>query len=192
MAISGSHSTDQLLANLQNAITGLSLTVPEGTEDSPLVTHLCDFDVDEEEGPFYSFNHSWEQAFQHNDDEKKKLINSSVRVLTLQKTAVTSKAAAGSVQTQLAKGAQNKGTTSSKKLILMIKRPRQEDSDKDDHDHQPPKNHLTSDINDSTDEDVLGKEQAAKKKRTMTKDGDTSVDEDVEDVKVKSGRAPTK
>lgn len=69
-----SNSMDQLLLDLQNAITGLPFTLPEGTEDGPLAMHLCDFEVDEEEGPFYSFNRSWERAFQRNNAKKKKLV----------------------------------------------------------------------------------------------------------------------
>ncbi|KAG1801224.1 uncharacterized protein BJ212DRAFT_1305098 [Suillus subaureus] len=120
MAISG--SMDQLswlFIDLQNVITNLPMTMPEGTEDGPLAMHLCDFKVDEEEGPFYSFNRSWEQFPGIEANNGLTLIQAwvealssliykvcPIRVSTLQKTAII---AASSVQTQLAKGpVQNK------------------------------------------------------------------------------------
>ncbi|KAG0691648.1 hypothetical protein DFH29DRAFT_1010523 [Suillus ampliporus] len=63
MAISGSDDQlSQSLLSLHNAIAALSPTIPEAKEDGPLTTYLCDFDVNEEEGPFYSFNRSWDFA----------------------------------------------------------------------------------------------------------------------------------
>lgn len=60
----------QLLTELANHIKQLPASLPEEDEFGPIAIHLSDHSIDEEEGPFYSFNRSWEQVFQQAKPEK--------------------------------------------------------------------------------------------------------------------------
>ncbi|KIJ11362.1 hypothetical protein PAXINDRAFT_15759 [Paxillus involutus ATCC 200175] len=64
----------QLLDQLKEVANSLPTTLPDGTKDGPIAIHLSNLSVDEEEGPFYSFNRAWELVFQCTDTEKRKLI----------------------------------------------------------------------------------------------------------------------
>ncbi|KIK74904.1 hypothetical protein PAXRUDRAFT_174357 [Paxillus rubicundulus Ve08.2h10] len=64
----------KMLGELRHAIATLLVSLPEGKKDGPLYMHLSDFSVDEEEGPYFSFNRAWELAFQRPKNEKPKLI----------------------------------------------------------------------------------------------------------------------
>ncbi|KAG2133572.1 uncharacterized protein EDB93DRAFT_1174140 [Suillus bovinus] len=64
----------QSLADLHSVIAELPGSLPEVAEDGPIGHHLRDFSVDEDEGPFYSFNHAWERVFQHSENERQKLV----------------------------------------------------------------------------------------------------------------------
>ncbi|KAG2139819.1 uncharacterized protein EDB93DRAFT_1162592 [Suillus bovinus] len=64
----------QSLADLHSVIAELPGSLPEAAEDGPIGHHLRDFSVDEDEGPFYSFNRAWERVFQHSENERQKLV----------------------------------------------------------------------------------------------------------------------
>ncbi|KIJ12670.1 hypothetical protein PAXINDRAFT_14433 [Paxillus involutus ATCC 200175] len=64
----------QLLDQLKEVANSLPTTLPDGTKDGPIAIHLSNLSVDEEKGPFYSFNWAWELVFQRTDAEKRKLI----------------------------------------------------------------------------------------------------------------------
>ena len=64
----------QSLADLHSVIAGLPGSLPEAAEDGPISHHLRDFSVDEDEGPFYSFNRAWERVFQRSENEQQKLV----------------------------------------------------------------------------------------------------------------------
>lgn len=64
----------QLLTTLDNCIKQLLASLPEGTEDSPIATHLGDWKIDEDEGLFFLFNRSWKHVFQWSLKEQEKLV----------------------------------------------------------------------------------------------------------------------
>jgi hypothetical protein len=64
----------QSLTDLHSIIAGLPGSLPEAAEDGPISHHLCDFNVDEDEGPFFSFNCAWECVFQCSENEQQKLV----------------------------------------------------------------------------------------------------------------------
>jgi hypothetical protein len=64
----------KLLGELHHGIATLPASLPEGKRDGPLSVYLPDFSIDEEEGPYFSFNCAWAHAFQKPNNEKSKLI----------------------------------------------------------------------------------------------------------------------
>jgi hypothetical protein len=50
----------QSLAELHSIIARLPDSLPEAADDGLLGKHLRGFSIDEEEGPFFSFNRAWE------------------------------------------------------------------------------------------------------------------------------------
>jgi hypothetical protein len=54
---------DELLKKLTSLIKKLPTMLPCGAKDGPIAAHLCDFNLthhDSTEGPYYTFNKSWE------------------------------------------------------------------------------------------------------------------------------------
>ncbi|KIK77472.1 hypothetical protein PAXRUDRAFT_166718, partial [Paxillus rubicundulus Ve08.2h10] len=64
----------QLLTELHNTIKSLPSSIPEGSESGPIATQFCSWEIDEEEGPFFSFNRTWERVFQKSEAEQKSLV----------------------------------------------------------------------------------------------------------------------
>lgn len=64
----------QSLTDLHSVIAGLPGSLPEAAEDGLISHHLRDFSVDEDEGPFFSFNRAWERVFQCSENEQQKLV----------------------------------------------------------------------------------------------------------------------
>ena len=48
--------------------------VPCGSKDGPITKHFSDYTHDTSEGPFFTFNQSWERVFQRVDSEKQYLM----------------------------------------------------------------------------------------------------------------------
>jgi hypothetical protein len=65
---------DELVKKLTSLIKKLPTTLPCGSKDGPLATNFCDLTHDTTEGPYYTFNKSWERVFQWPDDEKELLV----------------------------------------------------------------------------------------------------------------------
>ena len=65
---------DKAMKTLQSLIRKLPSTLPCGTKDGPLVKHFTDTDHDVEEGPYYTFNRSWECVFQSPDVKQEHII----------------------------------------------------------------------------------------------------------------------
>jgi hypothetical protein len=64
---------DEILKKLTSLVKKLPTTLPCGSKDGPLAEHLCDLNFthhDSTEGPYYTFNKSWEHIFQCPDDQK--------------------------------------------------------------------------------------------------------------------------
>lgn len=61
-AVQGDGLTE-LLARLAATVNKLPSTLPKGREDGLLAQHFKEKPVDEDEGPWYSFNHAWERLF---------------------------------------------------------------------------------------------------------------------------------
>ena len=64
----------QLLTRLNTAIVSLPCSLPEGASDGPISKYLIDLSVDEDEGPYFSFNQAWECVFQKPEQERAKLV----------------------------------------------------------------------------------------------------------------------
>jgi hypothetical protein len=67
-------STDQqkqhlgkVVKKLHGLIKKLCSTLPRGTKDGPIAKHFTEHRYDAEEGPYYTFNKSWEHVFQAQD-----------------------------------------------------------------------------------------------------------------------------
>jgi hypothetical protein len=67
-------STDQqkqhlgeVVKKLHGLIKKLPSTLPCGTKDGPIAKHFTERGYDTEEGPYYTFNKSWERVFQAQD-----------------------------------------------------------------------------------------------------------------------------
>ncbi|KAF8833049.1 hypothetical protein BDN67DRAFT_1021658, partial [Paxillus ammoniavirescens] len=65
----------QLLTELHNAIKSLPSSLPEGSESGLIATQFCSWEIDEDEGLFFSFNRTWERVFQRTEAEQKELIS---------------------------------------------------------------------------------------------------------------------
>jgi hypothetical protein len=52
----------------------LHLALPCGLKDGPIASNFSDFTHNPEEGPYYTFNKSWERVFQRPDDQKEHLV----------------------------------------------------------------------------------------------------------------------
>ncbi|KAG1754910.1 uncharacterized protein EDB91DRAFT_1242132 [Suillus paluster] len=205
----------QLLADLHSVIAGLPSSLPEAAEDGPISHHLRDFSIDEDEGPFYSFNRAWERVFQKHgvilahdfavhfsalpnieQHNGLNLMNECIKALIkllhdVAPTGSSKKAASG--------------------LILRIKRTLAKDaeSDSDDHDYIPPCKDPVSDNGSMSDSEVVpaegacqqpnmlkGKSGKPKKKKQKTRapaGSEKSESEiDVEEVEVHAGWNPLK
>ncbi|KIK73898.1 hypothetical protein PAXRUDRAFT_177203 [Paxillus rubicundulus Ve08.2h10] len=64
----------QLLTELHNAIKALLSSIPEGSKSGPIATQFCSWEIDEEEGPFFPLNKTWERVFQQSEAEQKSLV----------------------------------------------------------------------------------------------------------------------
>jgi hypothetical protein len=65
---------ENLLQKLNILIKKLPTTVPCGSKDGPIATHFSDYTYDTSEGPYFTFNQSWERVFQRIDSEKQYLV----------------------------------------------------------------------------------------------------------------------
>jgi hypothetical protein len=65
---------DNLLKKLSSLIKKLLTTLPCGTKDGPIALNFSDLGHDSEEGPYYTFNRSWERVFQCSDAQKELLV----------------------------------------------------------------------------------------------------------------------
>lgn len=67
---------DGLLKKLSSLIKKLPTTLPCGTKDGPIALNFSDLghDNSDEEGPYYTFNRSWERVFQCSDAQKELLV----------------------------------------------------------------------------------------------------------------------
>lgn len=65
---------ENLLQKLNRLIKKLSTMVPCGSKDGPITKHFSDYTYDTSEGPFFTFNQSWERVFQCVDSEKQYLV----------------------------------------------------------------------------------------------------------------------
>jgi hypothetical protein len=67
---------DELVKKLTSLIKKIPTTLPCVSKDGPIATHLSDltYDITDSEGPYYSFNKSWECVFQCPDDQKDLLV----------------------------------------------------------------------------------------------------------------------
>jgi len=55
-------------------IKKLPTTLPCGSKDGPIAKHFSDHKFDATEGPYFTFNQSWERVFQCADSEKEYLM----------------------------------------------------------------------------------------------------------------------
>ena len=65
---------NELLKQLTSLIKKLPTTLPCGLKDGPIASNFSDFTHDPDEGPYYTFNKSWERVFQRPDDQKEHLV----------------------------------------------------------------------------------------------------------------------
>ena len=65
---------DKSMTTLHGLIRKLPSTLPCGTKDGPLATHFTDTGYNTDEGPYYTFNRSWECVFQSPDVKKEHII----------------------------------------------------------------------------------------------------------------------
>ncbi|KAG1857770.1 hypothetical protein F4604DRAFT_1931250 [Suillus subluteus] len=177
-------------------VAGLPESLPAAAEDDPISHHLRDFSVNEDEGPFYSFNHAWEQVFQCSEDERQKLIMGGKHGIILAHNFAVHFSALLNIEQHDGLNLMNgcikalikllhdvAPTVSSKKaasgLVLRIKRTLDKDaeSDPDDHDYVPPckdpvsdNDTSTNDIEEVSQPDVpKGKSGRPKKKKKKKK-----------------------
>jgi hypothetical protein len=64
----------RLLLKLSGLIKKIPTTLPCGSKEGPIARHFSDLTYDATEGPYYTFNKSWERVFQCPDGEKEHLI----------------------------------------------------------------------------------------------------------------------
>ena len=64
----------EVIKRLQSVIKKLPSDLPCGSKDGPIATYFTDQAYDMEEGPYFTFNKSWERVFQPVDLEKKHVI----------------------------------------------------------------------------------------------------------------------
>ena len=65
---------ETLLQKLNGLIKKLPTTLPCGSKDGPIVKHFSNHKFDATEGPYFTFNQSWERVFQCADSEKEYLV----------------------------------------------------------------------------------------------------------------------
>jgi hypothetical protein len=65
---------DNLLQKLGKLIKRLPGTRPCGTKEGPIVKHFTSHEDDVTEGPYFTFNQSWERVFQCPESEKEHLL----------------------------------------------------------------------------------------------------------------------
>ena len=65
---------DELLKKLTSLIKKLPTTLPCGAKDGLIAMNFSNLTHDSTEGPYYSFNKSWEHIFQCPDDQKELLV----------------------------------------------------------------------------------------------------------------------
>jgi hypothetical protein len=63
-----------LLLKLAALIKKIPTSLPCGSKEGPITRNFSDLTYDTTEGPYYTFNKSWERVFQCADDEKEYLI----------------------------------------------------------------------------------------------------------------------
>jgi len=63
-----------LLKKLGGLIKNLPTTLPCGAKENPIVKYFSDLDNDTNEGPYYTFNKSWECVFQVSEERKQLLV----------------------------------------------------------------------------------------------------------------------
>jgi hypothetical protein len=80
---------ENLLQKLNGLIKKLPTTVPCGSKDGPIAKHFSDYTYDTSEGPFFTFNQSWERVFQCVDSEKQYLVVRGKYGLDLVHTYIT-------------------------------------------------------------------------------------------------------
>ncbi|KAG2110208.1 uncharacterized protein F5147DRAFT_651863 [Suillus discolor] len=206
----------QSLADLQSAITGLPGSLPEAAEDGPISHHLHDLSVDEDEGPFYSFNRAWERVFQCSEEEQQKLVVRGKHGIILAHNFAAHFAALPKIEQHDGLNLMNERievlikllhdvapTGTSKKaasgLFLRIKRTLAKDaeSDLDDHDYVPPHKDPVSDNGSISDIEAIpanGKSGMPKKKKqkTWARSEKSESEIDVEEVEVHAGQNPLK
>ena len=65
---------ENLLQKLNGLIKKLLTTLPCGSKEGPITKHFSDLTYDTTEGPYFTFNQSWEHVFQCPDSEKEYLV----------------------------------------------------------------------------------------------------------------------
>jgi hypothetical protein len=65
---------DNLIQKLNGLIKKLPTTLPCGSKDGPLAKHFSDHMYDATEGPYFTFNQSWERVFQQCADSQKEYL----------------------------------------------------------------------------------------------------------------------
>ena len=65
---------DNIFQKLNRLIKKLPTMLPCGSKDGPLAKHFSDHTYDAAEGPYFTFNQSWEWVFQCADSQKEYLI----------------------------------------------------------------------------------------------------------------------
>lgn len=65
---------DNLLQKLSGLIRKLPASWPCGTKEGPIAKHFTSHEYDVTEGPYFTFNQSWEHVFQCPESEKELLV----------------------------------------------------------------------------------------------------------------------
>jgi hypothetical protein len=65
---------NDVIKKLESVVKKLPSDLPCGSKDGPISTHFTNRAYDAEEGPYFTFNKSWERVFQPVDLEKKHVI----------------------------------------------------------------------------------------------------------------------
>jgi hypothetical protein len=65
---------NNLIQKLSGLIKKLLTTLPCGSKDGPLAKHFSDHTYDATEGPYFTFNKGWKQAFQCTDSQGENLV----------------------------------------------------------------------------------------------------------------------
>jgi hypothetical protein len=63
-----------LLKALRARIRALPTSIPVATSDGPLARYFGDFEIDAEEGAYFTANRQWERAFQVSEQEQRNRI----------------------------------------------------------------------------------------------------------------------